>query len=185
MNKKPIQVAQNAVDFLSALSEDQIKRMGIQDKVVVVSWARRVIGKYRMMENVQAKIDIINHRFKEVISLFNPLINKGIPFFWEEKGPLLNQGEYLEKFVLRRYDHRKFEDMQHTLSGPVVFDKLVGEFETLFDFKIACTKVPNLTCLDNMELRVLAHDMIITYFSGSEQWKSIQMYGSNKFKLHS
>ena len=64
LNKKPMQVAQNAVEFLSTLSEDQIKRMGIQDKVVVVSWARRVIGKYIMMEFVQDKIDIINHRVK-------------------------------------------------------------------------------------------------------------------------
>ena len=85
--------------------------MGIRDKVVVVSWARRVIRKYRMMENVQAKINIINHRVKEVISLFNPLVNKGIPFFWEEKGPLLTQEEYLEKMVHRRSDHNKFEDL--------------------------------------------------------------------------
>ena len=64
LNKKPMQVAQNVVDFLSTLSEDQIKRMGIQDKVVVVFWARRVIGKYIMMETVQANMEIINHRVK-------------------------------------------------------------------------------------------------------------------------
>ena len=102
--------------------------MGIQDKVIVVSWARRVIGKYRMMETVQAKMDIINHRVKEVIGLFTPLVNKEIPFFWEEKWPLLTQEEYLEKLVHRRSDHSEFEDMQHTLSGPIVFNKLAGEF---------------------------------------------------------
>ena len=36
LNKKPMQIAQNVVDFLSTLSEDQIKRIGILDKVVVV-----------------------------------------------------------------------------------------------------------------------------------------------------
>ena len=76
LNKKSMQVAQNVVDFLSALSEYQVKRMGMKDKVVVVSCARRVIGKYKMMETVQAKMDIINHRVKEVISFFNPLVNK-------------------------------------------------------------------------------------------------------------
>ena len=85
LHKKTIQVAQNVVNFFSTLCEDRIKRMGIEDKVVVVSWARRVIGKYRMMETMQAKIDIINHRVEEVISFFISLVNKGIPFFWEEK----------------------------------------------------------------------------------------------------
>ena len=84
-----MQVAQNSIEFLSALLEGQIRIMGIKDKVVVVSWARRVIGKYRMMETMQAKMDIINHRVKEVIGFFNPLVKKGITFFWEEKGPLL------------------------------------------------------------------------------------------------
>ena len=120
-----------------------------------------------------------------MISLINPLVNKGIPFFLEEKGPLLSQEEYLEKLVHRRSDHNKFEDMQHALSGPVLFDKLVREFEALFDFKIACTKVHNITYSYNMELRALAHEMVIAYLLRSEQWKSIQMYGSNKFKLQS
>ena len=87
--------------------------------------------------------------------------------------------------VHHRSDHNKFEDMQQALSEPVVFDKLVGEFKALFDFKTACTKVPNLTYSDNMELRVLAHEMVIADLLGSEQWTSIQMYGSNKFKLQS
>ena len=87
--------------------------------------------------------------------------------------------------VHRRSDHSKFEDMEYTLSRPIVFNKLAGEFEALFDFKVACTKVPNITSSFNMELRVLAHDMIMADLLGSEQWKSIQMYGSNKFKLQS
>ena len=132
----------------------------------MVSWARRVIGKYKIMESVQDKMDFISHRVKEVISLFTPLVNKGIPFFWEEKGPLLTQEKYLEKLVHRRSDHNKFEDMQHALSGPVVFNKLAGELEELFDFKDACTKVPNITHSDNMELKVMAHKMVIVYFLG-------------------
>ena len=101
----------------------------------------------------------------------------------EEKGPLLSQEEYLEILVLRRSDHNKLGDMQYTLSGLVVFDKLDEEFKELFDIKIACTKVLDLTYLDNMELIVLAHDMIMEYFPGVELWKSIQLYESNKLTL--
>ena len=62
LNKKPMEVAQNAIKFLSALSEDQVRRFGIQDKVVIASWARKVVGKYKILDTVQEKIDIISHR---------------------------------------------------------------------------------------------------------------------------
>ena len=85
LNKNPMEVAQNAINFLSTLSEDQVKSFDIQGIVVVISWARKVIGKYRMLDIVHAKVDIISHKIKEVINLFNPLVSRGIPFFWEEK----------------------------------------------------------------------------------------------------
>ena len=112
LNKKPMEVAQNAINFLSALSEDQVRRFGIQDKFVIVPLARKVIGKYRMLDVVQDKLDIISHRVKEVTNLFTPLVNRGIPFFWEEMGPLFSQEEYMEKLVNCRSDHSKFQDMQ-------------------------------------------------------------------------
>ena len=88
-----------------------------------------MVRKHRMIDTVQAKIDIIDHKVKEVIKLFKQLVSRGIPFFWEEMGPLLTWEEYLERLVLRRADHNKFGDMQHALSGPIVFDKLAGAFE--------------------------------------------------------
>ena len=64
LNKNPMQVAHNAIKFLSTLSEDQVKRIGIQEKVSVSCWARKVIGKYRMLDNVQENVDIISHKIK-------------------------------------------------------------------------------------------------------------------------
>ena len=64
-----------------------------------------------MLDTVQAKIDIIDHKVKRVIELFTPLVRRVIPFFWEDKGPLLTQGEYLERLVLCRSDHSIFGDM--------------------------------------------------------------------------
>ena len=118
-----------------------------------------------------------------MIELFTPLVSRGIPFFWEEMGPLLSQKEYLDKLVNHRLDHSKFEDMQQDLSGRVVFDKLAGEFELLFDFKVACAKVPNFSYTDNMDLRVLAHEMVVADFPNTEHWRVVQQYGSTKYKL--
>ena len=80
LNKNPMEVAQN-VNFSSTLSEDQVRRFDIQDRVVVISWARKVIGKYRMLDTVEAKVDIISHKIKEFIDLFTPLVSRVIPFF--------------------------------------------------------------------------------------------------------
>ena len=112
-----------------------------------------------------------------MINLSKPLVNRGIPFFWEEKGPLLTQEEYLERLILRRVDHIKFGDMQHVLLVPIAFDKLAGAFELLADFKATCATVPNFSYTENTELKVLAHDMVFAVFLGPDTWKSIQLYG--------
>ena len=117
-----------------------------------------------MLDTVQDKVDIISHKVKEVTNLFTPLVNRAIPFFWEEMGPLLSQEEYLERLVNCKSDHNKFQDMQQALSGRVMFDKLVEEFDLLFDFKVTCFKVPNISYAENMELRVLAHQMVVADF---------------------
>ena len=74
-----------------------------------------------MLDTVQAKVDFISHKVKEVINLFTPLVSRGIPFFQEENRPLLSQKEYLDKLVNCRSDHSKFEDMQQAMSRRVVF----------------------------------------------------------------
>ena len=64
--------------------------------------------------------------------------------------------------------------MQQDMSGRVVFDKLVEEFELLFDFKVTCAKVPNLSNTKSMELRVLVHEMVVVDFPKPEQWRTAQ-----------
>ena len=98
-------------------------------------------------------------------------------------GPLLSQDEYLEKLVNSNSDHSKFQDMQQALSGRVMFDKLAEEFKLLFDFRVMCAKVPNISYAEIMELGVLAHEMVVADFPKPEQWRTVQQFGSNKYKL--
>ena len=60
---------------------------------------------------------------------------------------------------------------------------MAGEFESLFDFKVACAKVPNFSYADNMELRVLACEMVVVDLPNPEHWRVVQQYGSTKYKL--
>ena len=90
VNKKPLKTAESTITYLSSLSDEASNSYGLQNKVVVVSGTRKVIAKHRMMETVQAKMEVTEHKIQEVVNIFRPLTNRGLPFFWEEMGPLLS-----------------------------------------------------------------------------------------------
>ena len=76
VQRRPLATAENAINFLGTFSDDSANRHGIQNRVVVVSGARKVVAKRRMLETVQAKIKFIEHKFLEVINIFRPLVRK-------------------------------------------------------------------------------------------------------------
>ena len=81
LHKRPVGVAQNSFNFLRNLSDEQTSRYGIQNIVDVIFRSRKVVRKHRMLDTVQAKTGIIDHKVKEVIELFKPLVSRGTPFF--------------------------------------------------------------------------------------------------------
>ena len=120
---------------MRSLSDEASSSYGLQNRVSIVFVAQKVIAKHRMKEIVQAKIELTKHKIREVIKLSKPLTSKGLPFFWEEMGPLLSQKDYKECLVNYRSNHSKFEDMQQALSGKTIFDKLADDFKLWFDLK--------------------------------------------------
>ena len=184
MNKKPLETTENAITYLRSLSDEASSTYGLQNRVTVVSAARKVIAKCRMKETVQAKIELIEHKIQEVIKLSKPLTSKGLPFFWEEMGPLLSQKDYKECLVNCRSNHNKFEDMQQALSGKSIFDKLVDDFELWFDLKAMYCKVPRASYSEAMELKAQDYDMDMTPLPSSNMWRIICQYGSVKLPPH-
>ena len=83
VQRRPLATVENAINFLSSFSDDSTNRYGIQNRVVVVFGARKVVAKHRMLETVRSKIEVIEHKVLEVIKLFKPLVCRGLPFFWE------------------------------------------------------------------------------------------------------
>ena len=59
--------------------------MGIKDRIAVITWARKVVGKHQHLDIVQAKIDIMQHQVKMFIELFTPLFKMGLLFFMGRK----------------------------------------------------------------------------------------------------
>ena len=60
--KRPLVTAENAINFLSSFSDTFTNRYGIQNRVAVVSRARKVVTKHMMLETVRAKIDVTEHK---------------------------------------------------------------------------------------------------------------------------
>ena len=56
VNKKPLETTKNTIAYLSSLSDEASKSYGLQNTVIIVSEARKVIAKHRMIETVQDKI---------------------------------------------------------------------------------------------------------------------------------
>ena len=132
----------NAISFLNNLTEEDIRQGNIQDRILAITQARRVVIKHHHLKMVEVKWNFMHKHVNDFDLLFNPLVKRGLPFYWEEKGPMLSQKEYCDRLINCIQDHRKFEDMaQQSLSGKTVVDKLSGEFELLFDFRVMCTKL--------------------------------------------
>ena len=166
------------------MTKDEIKKENIQDRFLVITLARKVLNKYHHLETVQAKIDIMHHQIKEFIELFNPLFKRGLPFFWEEKGGMWSQKEYNDSLISCRLDHRQFDDMQQQyLSSKTVIDKLAGDFEMLFDFEATCAKFPDFSYPKNVELRVLAKEMINLELPFFDQCNTVENYGKSQCRL--
>ena len=79
----------------------------------------------------------------------------------------------MEHLVSCRLGNNMFWDMQQSLSGRTIFDKLDSEFELMFDFKATYAKAPKTSYPETMELKVKALDMVVTTLPGPDQWRSI------------
>ena len=103
LNKKHVDRANNTINFLDTLSEEYLRTMVIKHRITVITWATKVVGKPKHIDNVQAKIDIMNHQVNIFKGSFVSLFQNGFPSFWEENCRLLSQVAYQHfpvKFIL-------------------------------------------------------------------------------------
>ena len=81
LNKKPIDTTNNTFNFLNGVSEDDLKTMGIKDKILAITWERKVVGKHQHLDTMQSKIDIMQHQVKMFNGLYTTLFKMGLPSF--------------------------------------------------------------------------------------------------------
>ena len=127
LNKRPLDTAEGEISFLNSLTDEDIRQGKIWDRVPTITWSRRVVHKHRHLKMVEAKWNFANKQTGDFVMMFKPMVQRGIPFFWEEKGPMLSQKEYYDILVKSRKEHKQFKDMaQQSLSGKTVVENLPG-----------------------------------------------------------
>ena len=52
LNKKLVDCPKNAIDFINSLSEDDLRKANVQDRISIMTWDRKVINKYHHLDRV-------------------------------------------------------------------------------------------------------------------------------------
>ena len=70
MEKKPLNTAHNALNFLNSLTHQNLQDIGIKDRVAIVLWAKKFINKHQLMKVVQDKANKMSSQIKNFQAFF-------------------------------------------------------------------------------------------------------------------
>ena len=70
LDKRLVETPQNNISFLNTLLEEELKTMGIKDKITVINWEKKCIRKHHHVEYVQAKENKMLQQVKYFKGLF-------------------------------------------------------------------------------------------------------------------
>ena len=90
----------------------------------MIHLVQKIVDKDIALQKVKLKIEELQKEIKDVYSLFKPLIEKGLPHFWDEDNCLLKKEDYDNLLVQKRNDHSQFENLKVNSRGEVVVEKL-------------------------------------------------------------
>jgi len=183
MYRRPIDTAQNAINFLNFASSLDLQILSVNDITKNIIWARKVLGKYGLIQSVKNKSNQLKQNVQHFKGLFHSLFQKGLPSFWDKDDKLISQENYHAFLMQIRMDHSKFEDLQKGLKGESIISKLVDDFEVLNHFKSIKMSVPPISFVPVVEPDVLVMEMMKLELPMDAQWKEIERVGRTRYKL--
>ena len=99
MEKKPLNTAQNALNFFNYLTYQKLQEIGIKDIVAIILWSKKFINKHQLMKVVQDKANVMSSQINDFRHAFKELFEDGLPSFWDEEGRLFSQEHYHSMLV--------------------------------------------------------------------------------------
>ena len=132
---------------------------------------QRIIDKEVELKKVKAKIEELQKEIKEVYAILKPLNEKGLPYFWDEDNILLKKDEYDNLIVLKRNYHSQFENLEGTLKGEVVAQKLGDSFD-LFNL-VRQVKFPPPLIEEYIDLEIEAQQLLNILLPSKNHFKEV------------
>ena len=91
LDKKPLDNAQNVVNFLKTLTYEDMQEMEIRDRLAIILWARKLVNKHNLVKVVQEKENHMLMEVKYFKKMFQEQFDEGLPPFWDDNGKLFSQ----------------------------------------------------------------------------------------------
>lgn len=135
MQRRPTSKAQNSIAFLSHLSNQKLTTLNIHDKMGIIIRAKQFIEKQKLLDNVKSLEEEMKVEIEYFYKKFKSLFDKGLPTFWYNNDSLFNKENYDNLLAQQRVNHDKFQDMEGTLKGEYVLNKLEDYFDILYQIK--------------------------------------------------
>ena len=129
IHKDRIPKAQTIMKFLKFSSEEALRAFKIPDRFQMIHYVQRIIDKEVSFQKVKSKIKELQKEIKDVYALLKPLNEKGLPYLWDEDNALSKKDEYDNLIMLKRNNNSQFENLEGTLEGDVVVQKLGDVFD--------------------------------------------------------
>lgn len=131
LHKTPLERLKIAINFLNLSLEEALQAFKITDRYQTIILLQRVIEKEELIQKVHDKRKVLQEEIKIVYAIFKPLMDKGLPYFWDNENKFLKKDQYDNLIVNKRNDHSNFQDLEGNLRGEVLVANLGDVFELL------------------------------------------------------
>ena len=133
------------------------------------------------MENVKTMAEEMIEEIQDFYKKFKPLFDKGLPTFWYTNDNLFDKEDYDNLLAQQRVNHDKFQELEGTLKGEDILNKLEDDFDILSQLKYVRISLPPISFSNYVELEVLAQEMQAYNIPSKAQWMEIDKF--SKLKL--
>jgi hypothetical protein len=131
LHKSPVERARVTINFLKLSLEEALQAFKIIDRYQTNLLLQRVIEKEELIQKVHDKCKVLQEEIMAICVIFKPLMDKGLPYFWDSENRLLKKDNYDNLIVAKKNDHSSLEDLEGNLRGEVLVAKLGDAFELL------------------------------------------------------
>ena len=76
------------------------------------------------MDNLKSMVEEMKVEIEDFYKKFKPPFDKGLPTFWYNNDILFNKDDYDNMLAQQTVNHDKFQDMEGTLKGEDILNKL-------------------------------------------------------------